>query len=91
MLENIKDKENLCGTKYESEYESDEDDESLWKAETNHTYETLLYLLKEARKFALVEDVTYLDTVHNLITNTQKIVYNKNYQEIAINQILIIS
>lgn len=51
------------------EYESDEDNESLWKAETNHTYETLLYLLKEAMKFALVEDVTYLDPVHNLLTN----------------------
>ena len=54
------------------EYESDEDDESLWKAETNHTYETLLYLLKEAMKFALVEDVTYLDPVHYLLTNNTK-------------------
>jgi hypothetical protein len=53
--------------------------------------ETLLYLLKEAMQFALVEDFTYLDPVHNLLTNKQKILCNKNYQEIAINQILIIS
>jgi hypothetical protein len=56
------------------EYESDEDDEPLLeaKSKTHHTYETLLDLLKEARKFALVEDDTYLDPVQNLITIIEK-------------------
>jgi hypothetical protein len=53
MLENIKNKENICGTC--PEYESDE---PLWEAKANHTYETLLDLLKEARERALVEDDT---------------------------------
>ena len=72
MLDNIKDKENLCGTS--TEYESDKDDEPLLEAKSkaHHTYETLLDLLKEARKFVLEEDDTYLDPVQNLITITEK-------------------
>ena len=67
MLENIKNKENICGTC--PEYESDE---PLWEAKANHIRNLVRFIKGSKGICTGGRRYTYLDPIQNLINITEK-------------------